>query len=335
MAKKSRTGLQSKISHIFSGVPIPKKGRSRAGDRGVKPKSDEYEILQKPAEQPETPQIQEPESQIEQPLVQEPEVERMLVEQPPIQEPAVKEKQVEQASVSDYTDEESTVEQRPEAGEAATTEWLVEQPSAELGSKLDIPERGIPVEKLPEMPFSTDTGAGKAESRVLEIPHKVSKLPKVKRRISRSSVQQKRQRMMLVLVIVLSIVLVFLLFKPFSLISRDTDQPVIDEPTAANLALGADIEVVTIDWPVPPDYPAELHDPMELDAVAQVQPQTFKPVVKGITTSNEGQPLAVIGTELVREGEEIFGITVIKINRSDVVFEKDGERWSQEVQGEQ
>ena len=129
--------------------------------------------------------------------------------------------------------------------------------------------------------------------------------------------------------------MVFLLFKPFSLISRSTDQPVVDEPSAANLALGAGIESITINWPVPPDYPSDLLDPMELDSVRQAQPQTFKPIVKGITTSNEGQPLAVICTELVREGEEIFGITVIEINQSDVVFEKDGERWSQQVQGEQ
>jgi hypothetical protein len=40
MAKK-RTGLQSEIAGIFSGVPVPKKGGQRAGSGGPPPKTDE------------------------------------------------------------------------------------------------------------------------------------------------------------------------------------------------------------------------------------------------------------------------------------------------------
>ncbi len=40
---------------------------------------------------------------------------------------------------------------------------------------------------------------------------------------------------------------------------------------------------------------------------------------------------ALIGTKLVREGDIIDGVTVVKIHKEEVEFEKDGKRWTQKI----
>jgi hypothetical protein len=51
-------------------------------------------------------------------------------------------------------------------------------------------------------------------------------------------------------------------------------------------------------------------------------------VITGITY-NENKSFAIIGTNIVSEGETIDGIKIIKINKDTVEFEKDGKRWTQ------
>jgi type II secretory pathway component PulC len=65
-------------------------------------------------------------------------------------------------------------------------------------------------------------------------------------------------------------------------------------------------------------------------------PQTGEPeirslIVKGILYS-EDNPAAVIGTQIVHEGDNISDTTVVRINRDGVVLEMNGKRWTQEVQ---
>ena len=52
--------------------------------------------------------------------------------------------------------------------------------------------------------------------------------------------------------------------------------------------------------------------------------------VTGITYAEE-DPSAVVGYDIVHEGDTIRGVKVVKIYRDKVEFEKDGERWTQEV----
>jgi len=56
MTKKNRTGLQSEISHIFAGVPIPKKRHPRHEGPEPKPETkdqtQEMQAEQIPPEQP-------------------------------------------------------------------------------------------------------------------------------------------------------------------------------------------------------------------------------------------------------------------------------------------
>jgi hypothetical protein len=52
--------------------------------------------------------------------------------------------------------------------------------------------------------------------------------------------------------------------------------------------------------------------------------------LKGILYS-EDNPSALIGETIVREGDIIDGVKVVKINRDTVEFEKDGEKWTQQA----
>jgi type II secretory pathway component PulC len=53
-------------------------------------------------------------------------------------------------------------------------------------------------------------------------------------------------------------------------------------------------------------------------------------VVTGIVTT-EQTPRALIGTEIVEQGQTIMGATVIRITPDSVEFEMDGKKWTQKV----
>ncbi|MHC4426796.1 MAG: hypothetical protein ACYSYV_11975, partial [Planctomycetota bacterium] len=51
-------------------------------------------------------------------------------------------------------------------------------------------------------------------------------------------------------------------------------------------------------------------------------------LVTGIARSDD-RSSAIIGTQIVREGQSIHGIKVVKIHKDKVEFEKNGKRWTQ------
>lgn len=65
---------------------------------------------------------------------------------------------------------------------------------------------------------------------------------------------------------------------------------------------------------------------------------TFKPakshlalgMVDGVIYSSDDSSVLIDG-QIRREGEKIYGVTVSKIYKSKVDFEKDGKRWQQRV----
>ena len=60
-------------------------------------------------------------------------------------------------------------------------------------------------------------------------------------------------------------------------------------------------------------------------------PESPEPgVVTGITYAEE-EPSAIVGYEIVHEGDTIHGVKIVKIYRDKVEVEKDGERWTQGV----
>lgn len=150
----------------------------------------------------------------------------------------------------------------------------------------------------------------------------------------KKGVNPRKQRTMLVLIPVLFFVLVFVIFR-FHL--NGSAHPNADDKTAStrnNTVVSAEIT-----WEIPEPLPATLRDPMQVSLLT-VRPdpkpehkeqKTEALIVKGILRDST-KPSAVVGSTIVHEGDVVQGATVVKINRRDVMFERAGKTWTQEVQ---
>jgi hypothetical protein len=154
--------------------------------------------------------------------------------------------------------------------------------------------------------------------------------------VIKPGVSATKQKVMLVLVPVLLAVLIFAATSVLVPPRKLTKPPQGKLPTTA---VSAETQ---IDWEIPPPYPETLRDPMQPIPSAIIPGKTEpekpepvkkeeKPVVKGILYS-EDNPSAIIGTQIVHEGDKVSGATIIKINKDNVEFEKDGEKWNQGVE---
>ena len=159
-------------------------------------------------------------------------------------------------------------------------------------------------------------------------------------------VSSARQKAMLVLVPVLFIVFIFVFFKwlnPAISPSQPVRKP---QPVKApKPVVAADTR---IEWEIPTVYPKNLRDPGRLassepivtkqepvpEPKSEPKPEPVKVeklVVKGILYGRNN-PSAIIGTQIVHEGDKVSGMTIVKIDRSSVEFEKSGEKWKQGVE---
>ncbi len=144
-------------------------------------------------------------------------------------------------------------------------------------------------------------------------------------------VSSSKQKIMLVLIPVLILVLIFVLMPLFRTPSREIPEP-------KEVKVTPDLER-KIDWQIPEPYPAGLRDPMQPASSMTTKPggekidseRMAKIPVKGIVYS-EDSPAAVIGTQLVHEGDIISNITIVKINQDSVEFQINSKRWTQKVE---
>lgn len=139
-------------------------------------------------------------------------------------------------------------------------------------------------------------------------------------------VDVKRQKMMVVLIPVLFIILIFV----FSRVLR-TPSRAKATPPVSKLLKAVAVSNNERDWQIPAPYPTTLRDPMQFGSVTTTHAGTGGLIVKGIVYS-EDKPAAVIGTQIVGEGEKVLGATVVKINEGSVEFEMKGKKWTQKVQ---
>lgn len=300
MKKKNRTGLQSKVSHIFAGVPIPKKKRSRSG----------------PEQEPETKDTQQT------PDIQFPADEPLTLET---------QKQIEATPDEEKADtpqaEEQVIKQPP------MIELPGAIPSIPLRQTIGPPEINEHVEAVHEPFPGKSVKAGITKQKVAKTRRKTSIRSKDKRSASKAGPSSRKQTTMVILVIALSVLLFFLLFKPFSKSSHNITGPGASQPAGSQLVSQASAANIKINWQIPDVYPTNIRDPMILGSQQQFYSETWKPNLVGLVY-NEEQKYAIIGTELLQEGEEINGVKVLKINKDSVEFEKDGQKWTQVVQGE-
>jgi hypothetical protein len=169
-------------------------------------------------------------------------------------------------------------------------------------------------------------------------------LQKLKDRLSagKQGTGTARQKTMMVLIPVLAVVLLFVLSRAFVRPARTMAD--VSQADGPDRRANGNSE---IEWEIPPVYPSDLRDPMELPPAMAAAPDTViepnsqgtdqqgpeekKLIVKGILHTYD-RPSAVVGTDIVHEGDTIMGTTVVKINKSSVEFASEGRRWTQNVE---
>jgi hypothetical protein len=145
-----------------------------------------------------------------------------------------------------------------------------------------------------------------------------------------------KQKKMAVLMLVLFIILIFVLIHilkpstPVSTSAQVATPPNAKNPAVANAGGTAGVSEGKINWQTPEPYPTTLRDPMQAGASVGGQGGSGGIVIKGIVYSDH--PSAVIGTQIVHQGDKVSGATVVKINEKNVEFEMGDKKWTQEVQ---
>jgi hypothetical protein len=88
-------------------------------------------------------------------------------------------------------------------------------------------------------------------------------------------------------------------------------------------------------WQLPEPLPEQVRDPMnplekKPEQTADVTP-AGQMMVRGIVFSSTN-PSAIINGQIVRQGQRLDGIEIVRINRDSVEFKKDDKHWVQPVQ---
>jgi len=145
--------------------------------------------------------------------------------------------------------------------------------------------------------------------------------------IPKPGVSTSRQITTVVMIPVLFVIMIVVFTKLFYKPSTKKTQATVSQTTS--VAVASDNKT---DWQIPEPYPTGLRDPMQFGSSVTADTETSGPIVlKGIAYS-EDSPFAIIGSQILREGDKIFDATIIKINRDSVEFEINGVRKIQKVQ---
>jgi hypothetical protein len=172
-----------------------------------------------------------------------------------------------------------------------------------------------------------------SEKEIKSIPRAVSRRKKKKKRLysPTSGAHSAKQKAETIVSIFLILVLVVVLARPFrTAVSDSMDSALAGQEEDGFLTKA----IIEINWPVPTAYRTDIRDPMTLASPEQIYTQTLRPVVRGIVYSEES-PFAIVGIDMMGEGEVVQGATILKINPDSVVFEKDGKTWTQKVEGQE
>jgi len=310
--ERDKAGLHKEISSIFKGVPIPQTDGGQEPSGTPAPEHTGYTEPEPPTPEPEQP--------CDAPA---PERTGYTEPKPPTPEP----------------------EQPCDAPAPERTGYTEPKPPTPEPQKPKAPK---PYQSMQSLPKSN--GARQPKAGIDDIKKNVSqkrttvKTVKISSQTSWQQITNKlfaskpgasttKQKAMVVTMPLLFIVLIFMLLKGgvFGTSVRNTKASVENN---ASSVVTADFNT-KIDWEIPAPYPTTLRDPMRLGpaAIAQTGTETrtfVKLIVKGILYTEDSRS-AVIGNQIVHEGEKMRGVTVVKISRDSVEFEMSGKRWTQKV----
>jgi hypothetical protein len=157
-----------------------------------------------------------------------------------------------------------------------------------------------------------------------------------------SAISDKRRKTTMVLMVALFVALILVLTSTFSRrLAKKKATSALKEATAAAKTATSSSDT-QIDWDIPPEYPDTLRDPMETTwskdpvtgnwieesvvVIKDGEEQTLIDVgiaLRSILWAESGRSI-VVGNEILYEGDTILGVTIKKINKDSVEFEKDG-----------
>jgi len=136
--------------------------------------------------------------------------------------------------------------------------------------------------------------------------------------VSRGEGKTKRQVVTVMLIPLLSAIFVLLLVRAFK-----------TPPLHPRLPAPKPLSAKTVDWKIPGIYPAALRDPMEIAVSGDPCELTVTAVI--IDEQDPSASITLIGGRTVRVGDTVAGAKVVEINKNNIVFEKNGLTWTQNV----
>jgi len=346
--KRDKSGLHKEISSIFKGVPIPKNDDAEQPCEAPAPERTDYIEPKQPA--PETQKPQAPKVYQATQTLPKAAPERTDYTEPKQPTPEHQKPQVPKAYQATQT--------LPKAAPGRTDYTEPEPPTPEPQS-IPGPKAFQLAESSSEVAPGQEPEADIAESSPEAAPAQQPKAnidDVIEENISKKSavvvtvtsqnfwqritdklftpkpgVSPTKQKVMVVMVPILFIALIFVFRQVFGTTARKTEGAVENDVPSV-VAVDSKSEV---DWEIPTPYPTTLRDPERLGSVTFSQSEIgagkmIKLTVKGILYT-EDNPSAVVGGQIVHEGEKIRGATIVKISKDRVEFEIDGQRWSQKV----
>ena len=161
-------------------------------------------------------------------------------------------------------------------------------------------------------------------------------LQQIKEKLMPSEGGSAKDKVMVVLVPLLAIVMIFV-FRQVLHKSPGQTQGADKKDETVVAAVKPSDEIL---WTIPEPLPAMTRDPLKLPEPDEPenpdqdtttdQTQTRSLQVRAIVCS-EDKATALVGSQIVRAGSKINGITIVKINRDSVELERNGETWIQKV----
>jgi len=294
---KNKAGLQKKVSSVFKGVPVPQNNGSQQPSGSHTP-DPAHGVSPKPA----------------------------AADRQVLQNSLIK-------KLNHSEDSSNKAEQKQTANVFPKPTSMNRMPQSPLITKLPQPEeslkRAAKATRPESSPFIEETSDGLWQ----QIKDKLF-TPK-------PGSSPTKQKAMVIMVPILAIIMIFVFRQVLSKAPRKTkgagtdDVPVV----VANADSGHEI-----DWKIPEPISVMTRDPIKLPDESSTQnaeqngeqnetankPNQGVIIVRDIVYSHD-RPSAVIGSKIVYVGDEINGATIVKIDRDSIEFEKDGDRWEQNV----
>ena len=290
---KNKAGLQKNVSSVFKGVPVPQNNGAQQPSGAPAPNQ--------------TPDV----SQI----------------------PVSADRQNSQNSLikklSQSEDSSDNAEQNQTANAFPKTTSTNQVPQTPPSNKLSQPKESLKQAATAMQPESSPFIEETSDGLLQQIKDKLF-TPK-------PGVSPTKQKAMVIMVPVLAIVMVFVFRQVLSKAPSQTegagteDTPVV----VANADTSQEI-----DWKIPEPIAVITRDPIKLPDESNTQnteqgnetagnDTTGTIIVRDIIYSKD-KPSAFIGSKIVYVGDEVNGVTILKINKGSIEYEdKDGDRWEQ------